>query len=58
MAISVQWVLAVVGAIMLGLAILDLVTHRKITPAVKTRLIIAVIFAAVWFWNTRHLLST
>ena len=55
MKINAQIVLAIVGAIMLGLAIKDWAVHRRITPAIKTRLIIAAIFAAVWFWNAWHL---
>lgn len=55
MNINPQIVLAIVGAIMLGLALKDLATHRQITPAVKTRLIIAAIFAAVLIWNAWHI---
>jgi hypothetical protein len=50
MSISPQWILAIVGAIMLGLALKDLARHRKITPAVKSRLLVALVFAAVLAW--------
>ena len=43
-------ILAVVGAVMLALAIKDYARERRITPAVKTRLIVAAIFAAVLVW--------
>jgi hypothetical protein len=33
----------------------DLAQHRRFTPAVKTRLLVALIFAAVLVWNKQHL---
>lgn len=54
MHIDPKWVLAIVGAIMLALALKDLARERKITPAVKTRLIVAAIFAAVLVWLSIH----
>ena len=54
MSIDPQWVLGVVGAIALALAVKDLATHRRLTPAVKTRLILAAIFAAVLTWNVLY----
>ncbi|MBI3380493.1 MAG: hypothetical protein HY019_00675 [Aquabacterium sp.] len=47
-------VLLVVGAIMLVLAVKDLVVHRSLTSAGKTRLLVALIFAAVLAWNQLH----
>lgn len=55
MSVDPQVVLLAVGGIMLALAIRDLIKHRSLTPAVKTRLLVAALFAAVWLWNTRHL---
>lgn len=51
MNISPQWILAVVGAVMLALAIKDISAHRRITPAAKARLWVALIFAAVLAWQ-------
>lgn len=52
--ISTQWMLALVGAIMLGLALKDIIAHRQLTSAGKTRLVIAILFAAVLAWNHAH----
>lgn len=52
--ISVQWVLAIVGAIMLALALKDAVRFRRMTPAIRTRLLVAAIFAAVLVWLHMH----
>lgn len=54
MSITPQWILAIVGAIMLALALKDLAKHRKVTPAVKSRLILVFIFAAVLVWLSIH----
>ena len=48
--ISPVWVLTIVAAIMLALGLKDLAIHRRITPAVKARLLVAIIFSAVVAW--------
>jgi hypothetical protein len=50
MNIDPRLILAIVGAIMLALAFKDFARERRITPAVKTRLIVAAIFVAVLVW--------
>lgn len=50
MHIDPEWVLAIVGMLMLALALKDLARERRVTPAVKTRLIVAFVFAAVLVW--------
>ncbi len=50
MSIDPRWILAIVGAIMLVLAFKDYLRARRVTPAVRTRLIVAAIFAAVLVW--------
>ncbi len=47
-------VLAAVGAVLFGLAMLDIVKHKRITPAAKGRLMTALIFAAVLLWQAWH----
>jgi len=44
-------VLAVVGAILFVLGMLDVIKHKRITPAAKGRLMTALIFAAVLAWQ-------
>lgn len=44
-------VLAVVGVVLLALAVMDIVKHKRITPAAKGRLTTALIFAAVLIWH-------
>lgn len=51
MNINPLMVLAIVGAVLLGLAVKDIVQHKRITPAAKGRLMTAVIFAAVLVWQ-------
>jgi hypothetical protein len=50
MSINPQLVLAIVGGVLLALALLDVAKHRRITPGAKGRLITALIFAAVLAW--------
>ncbi|WP_290673425.1 hypothetical protein [Aquabacterium sp.] len=47
-------VLAVVGSALFVLGMLDIVRHRRITPAAKGRLMTALIFAAVLLWQAWH----
>lgn len=49
-------VLAVVGAVLLALALRDVLRQGRITPAAKGRLITVLIFAAVLAWQAwqRH----
>lgn len=47
-------VLSVVAALMLALAVRDLLRHRRVTPAVKARLLIVCIFALVVIWILPH----
>lgn len=51
MNINPLMVLAAVGAVLFGLAMLDIVKHRRITPGAKGRLMTALIFAAVLIWQ-------
>lgn len=51
MPIDPLWILAAVGAILLALALKELARERRITPAVKTRLLVAALFAAVLTWH-------
>lgn len=44
-------VLAIVGAILFVLGMLDVIKHKRITPAAKGRLMTALIFAAVLAWQ-------
>ena len=44
-------VLAVVGAILFVLGMLDVIKHKRFTPAAKGRLMTALIFAAVLAWQ-------
>lgn len=48
--ISPVWVLTMVAAIMLALGLKDLVIHRRITPALKARFLVAITFSAVAAW--------
>lgn len=54
MNINPLMVLAIVGAVLLGLAVMDIVKHKRITPAAKGRLMTALIFAAVLLWQAWH----
>jgi branched-subunit amino acid transport protein len=45
-----EWILAIVAAVMLALVLRDVVRERRITPAAKARLLVALIFAAVLVW--------
>lgn len=51
MSIDPLLVLAVVGGILFVLGMLDVIKHRRITPAAKGRLMTALIFAAVLAWQ-------
>lgn len=51
MTINPLLVLAVVGGILFVLGLLDVIKHRRITPAAKGRLMTALIFAAVLAWQ-------
>lgn len=51
MQIDPQVVLAVVGAVLLVLALRDVVQHRRITPAAKGRLLTAGVFLLVLIWQ-------
>lgn len=44
-------VLAIVGGILFVLGMLDVIKHKRITPAAKGRLMTALIFAAVLAWQ-------
>lgn len=44
-------VLAVVGGILFVLGMLDVIKHKRLTPAAKGRLMVALIFAAVLAWQ-------
>ena len=47
-------ILSVVAALMLTLAVRDLLRYRRVTPAVKARLLIVCIFAFVVIWLLPH----
>jgi len=51
MSIDPLLVLAVVGGILFVLGMLDVIKHKRITPAAKGRLLTALIFAAVLAWQ-------
>lgn len=51
MNINPMIVLAVVGSVLFVLGVLDIVKHKRITPAAKGRLMTALIFAAVLLWQ-------
>lgn len=51
MAISATMVLGVVALLMLALAATDLMRHRRLTTASRTRLLVALIFALVLAWQ-------
>lgn len=51
MHINPQLVLAAVGVALFVLGMLDVVRHRRITPAAKGRLMTAGIFALVLLWQ-------
>ncbi|MDO9235231.1 MAG: hypothetical protein Q7U28_04250 [Aquabacterium sp.] len=55
MTFSVSWVLCAVAAVMAALAVWDTAKAGRITPAAKTRLLIALIFVSVVIWNAVHL---
>lgn len=44
-------VLAIVGGILFVLGMLDVIKHKRLTPAAKGRLMVALIFAAVLAWQ-------
>ncbi len=44
-------VLAVVGGVLFVLGMLDVIRHKRLTPAAKGRLMVALIFAAVLAWQ-------
>jgi hypothetical protein len=44
-------VLAAVGGILFVLGLLDVIKHKRLTPAAKGRLMVALIFAAVLAWQ-------
>lgn len=49
-AINVSWVLTVVAVVLGMLALKDWIEAKRITPAVKARLLIVIIFVAVLIW--------
>ena len=51
MNINPQFVLAIVGLALFALGMLDVIKHRRITPAAKGRLMTACIFALVLLWQ-------
>lgn len=51
MSINPLLVLAVVGGILFVLGMLDVIKHKRLTPAAKGRLMVALIFAAVLAWQ-------
>ena len=51
MTINPLLVLAVVGGILFLLGLLDVIRHKRLTPAAKGRLMTALIFAAVLAWQ-------
>ncbi|MBI2731825.1 MAG: hypothetical protein HYX44_00450 [Aquabacterium sp.] len=51
MSINPLLVLAVVGGILFVLGLLDVIKHKRLTPAAKGRLMTALIFAAVLAWQ-------
>lgn len=51
MTINPLLVLAVVGGILFVLGMLDVIKHKRLTPAAKGRLMVALIFAAVLVWQ-------
>lgn len=51
MQIDPQVVLAVVGGVLLVLALRDVIRHRRITPAAKGRLLTAGVFLLVLIWH-------
>lgn len=48
--INVAWVLTVVAVVMGMLALKDWIEAKRITPAVKARFLIVIIFVAVLIW--------
>ena len=51
MNINPLMILAIVGAVLFVLGMLDVVKHKRLTPAAKGRLMTALIFAAVLAWQ-------
>jgi hypothetical protein len=50
MMINPQLVLAIGAAILFGLAAMEFIKQRRITPGIKARLITAVLFTLVLLW--------
>lgn len=48
------WVLTVVAVVMAILGLKDLIETRRVTPAVKARFLIVIIFVAVLVWLHWH----
>ncbi|WP_161784301.1 hypothetical protein [Aquabacterium sp. NJ1] len=51
MQLNPQVVLALVGGLLFVLGMRDVIKHKRITPAAKGRLMVALIFAAVLAWQ-------
>ena len=51
MAVSATLVLGAVAGLMLALAAADLMRHRRLTTASRTRMLVALIFALVLVWQ-------
>ncbi len=51
MNINPLMILAIVGAVLFVLGMLDVIKHKRLTPAAKGRLMTALIFAAVLAWQ-------
>ncbi len=51
MNINPLMILAIVGAVLFVLGMLDVIKHKRLTSAAKGRLMTALIFAAVLAWQ-------
>ena len=52
--VNPQAVLAIGAAILFGLAAIEFIKQRRITPGIKARLITAVLFSLVLLWLSAH----